>query len=113
MSCYVLHCCWMVGRHCHIHSLTFLRNERQTASRRLANRYARRYIERTIGTASCQAIPIVYRYLERRPVTPSRSEGSLAGSSADPSLREGVTARTPLTSAHGRPSLQMSKSSRE
>src|SRR4051794_37591580 len=68
MSCYVLHCCWMVGRHCHIHSLTFLRNERQTASRRLANRYARRYIERTIGTASCQAIPIVYRYLERRPV---------------------------------------------
>ena len=58
----------MVGRHCHIHSLTFLRNERQTASRRLANRYARRYIERTIGTASCQAIPIVYRYLERRPV---------------------------------------------
>src|SRR2546423_487544 len=75
MSCYVLHCCWMVGRHCHIHSLTFLRNERQTSSRRLANRYARLYTERTIGSASCQAIPIVYRHLEIMPVTLSAAKG--------------------------------------
>src|SRR2546425_12669387 len=68
MSCYVLHRCWTAGRHCHIHSLTFLRNEQQTDSRRPANRYAKRYTEGTIGSASCQAIPIVYRHLEIRPV---------------------------------------------
>src|SRR2546425_4762254 len=77
MSCYVLHRCWTAGRHCHIHSLTFLRNEQQTDSRRLANRYAKRYTERTTGTASCQAIPIVCRHLERMPVSLSASFGSL------------------------------------
>ncbi len=56
------------------------------------------------------------RHLERMPVTPSLrsragSERSLRvwlAGRRDPSLRGGVTARTPLKPAHGKPSLQMS-----
>jgi hypothetical protein len=68
--------------------------------------------------AVCQCWVLHPRHVERMPVTPSLrsragSERSLRvwlAGRRDPSLRGGVTARTPLKPAHGKPSLQMSGS---